>query len=317
MLPRGLLDRLGLSVAQDPFCKRAALTWLLEKAAWRETSITIAGRPVMLRRGQVSHSVRHLAAQWGWDEKKVRRFLKKLIAVQAITVSDVAGQHVISIVDYNENSSHGPDADASLAPLERRPSAAPGSEKYADQDYGTSDRADDSAAPSPHQRRSNAAIEEKEKTKKKPAPPSGEARQLPLLRVVATDAPPAAPPAHNPNPRGTRLPTDWCASPADRDYATEQGVDIARTEESFRDYWTAKAGKDGRKVSWSATWRTWCRREAEWQQASAVPRKLPAKETPLDAGERYLREKYGLAEPGAGAGDTASGGPIIDGKLYG
>jgi len=29
--------------------------------------------------------------------------------------------------------------------------------------------------------------------------------------------------------------------------------------DSFRDYWHAKAGRDGVKLDWPATWRNWCR----------------------------------------------------------
>lgn len=33
-----------------------------------------------------------------------------------------------------------------------------------------------------------------------------------------------------------------------------------RTEaEKFKDYWTAKAGRDAAKLDWQATWRNWCR----------------------------------------------------------
>lgn len=36
-------------------------------------------------------------------------------------------------------------------------------------------------------------------------------------------------------------------------------LDIAVEAERFRDYWHAKAGKDGRKLDWQATWRNWVR----------------------------------------------------------
>lgn len=34
-----------------------------------------------------------------------------------------------------------------------------------------------------------------------------------------------------------------------------------RIGETFRDYWRAKAGKEGVKLDWEATWRNWVRRE--------------------------------------------------------
>lgn len=63
--------------------------------------------------------------------------------------------------------------------------------------------------------------------------------------------------------RGTRLHEDWLPSPADRDYATERGLDWQRVFEDFRGYWLAKAGKDAVKTDWSLTWQGWCRRQAE------------------------------------------------------
>lgn len=64
--------------------------------------------------------------------------------------------------------------------------------------------------------------------------------------------------------RGTRLPADWTPSDADFEFAQSQGISNARIIEiadSFRDYWTAKTGKDATKLDWPATWRNWIRRE--------------------------------------------------------
>jgi uncharacterized protein YdaU (DUF1376 family) len=38
-------------------------------------------------------------------------------------------------------------------------------------------------------------------------------------------------------------------------------IDPERTWQGFRDYWIAKAGKDGRKADWLATWRRWVRNQ--------------------------------------------------------
>lgn len=56
---------------------------------------------------------------------------------------------------------------------------------------------------------------------------------------------------------GSRLPPDWL--PADPGFAGATHATLAR----FRDYWTAQAGARGRMVDWDATWRNWCRRDAE------------------------------------------------------
>jgi hypothetical protein len=37
-------------------------------------------------------------------------------------------------------------------------------------------------------------------------------------------------------------------------------VNLERETENFRDYWTAKTGKDATKRDWTATWRRWMRK---------------------------------------------------------
>lgn len=51
------------------------------------------------------------------------------------------------------------------------------------------------------------------------------------------------------------LPEDWAT------WAREArpDIDIAGTADRFKDFWVAKAGKDGTKLDWLATWRNWVR----------------------------------------------------------
>lgn len=65
------------------------------------------------------------------------------------------------------------------------------------------------------------------------------------------------------SPRGTALPKDW-ELPGDwRTWAegARPDVDVLTVADSFRDYWVAKPGKDGRKTDWLATWRNWVRNQ--------------------------------------------------------
>lgn len=80
------------------------------------------------------------------------------------------------------------------------------------------------------------------------------------------------------SPRGTALPKDW-ELPGDwRTWAegARPDVDVLTVADSFRDYWVAKPGKDGRKADWLATWRNWVRNQrsggnsARQQSAAAV-----------------------------------------------
>lgn len=58
--------------------------------------------------------------------------------------------------------------------------------------------------------------------------------------------------------KGTRLSPDWQPSEADVEYAISRGVPrdkVPILAEEFRNYWTARPGKDGVKLDWPATWR--------------------------------------------------------------
>ena len=77
-----------------------------------------------------------------------------------------------------------------------------------------------------------------------------------------------------PMPRGSRLPSDWSPTPESRRYAAEQGLNPDTVAANFRDYWCAKAGKDAVKTDWPATWRMWCRRDAERQANAPKPKRV-------------------------------------------
>lgn len=67
--------------------------------------------------------------------------------------------------------------------------------------------------------------------------------------------------------RGSRLPTDWSPDPEDVAYAVGEGFterEARRIGEIFRDYWSARSGKDATKLDWHATWRNWIR--GEWDR---------------------------------------------------
>lgn len=61
--------------------------------------------------------------------------------------------------------------------------------------------------------------------------------------------------------RGTRLPENWLPSPLTRQAMAKEfpSVDLKMEHDKFTDYWAAKAGKDGTKLDWDATWRNWIR----------------------------------------------------------
>jgi hypothetical protein len=71
------------------------------------------------------------------------------------------------------------------------------------------------------------------------------------------EASPAAPP----DPRGSRLPSDWTLPETWREWAERErsDLDVDKVADGFRDFWVSKPGKDGRKSDWQATWRNWIR----------------------------------------------------------
>jgi hypothetical protein len=74
-----------------------------------------------------------------------------------------------------------------------------------------------------------------------------------------------SPPTANDRKRGIRLPDDFeeriRARPDLANWFRENcpHVDGKRETERFRDHWSDKPGKDGRKLDWIATWRNWMR----------------------------------------------------------
>ena len=63
------------------------------------------------------------------------------------------------------------------------------------------------------------------------------------------------------SPNGSRLPQDWTLPDEWRQWANKERpeLDVQLTAAKFHDFWIAKAGKDGRKLDWAATWRNWVR----------------------------------------------------------
>lgn len=70
--------------------------------------------------------------------------------------------------------------------------------------------------------------------------------------------------------KGSRLPADWQPSAALIAWAATEvpRLDWRRETEQFRDYWIAKAGKDGTKLDWEATWRKWMRTASDRRPAA-------------------------------------------------
>lgn len=117
-----------------------------------------------------------------------------------------------------------------------------------------------------------------------------ESESAPPGRRGAKDARRAAAPAA----RGTRLSLDWTPSGKAADFAASLGLDASATAERFRDYWIAQPGARGVKLDWDATWRNWCRTEAERGPRPGVK---PLSSGPILEGETEWDLKVRLFDP--------------------
>lgn len=110
--------------------------------------------------------------------------------------------------------------------------------------------------------------------------------------------------------RGTRIADDWAPSPVEREFAKLEGLadsEINREAARFLDYWKSKAGSNGVKLNWTATWQNWIRTAAE--RLGRSPRAPAANQSgssmfhakfgseELDAWDAYTRNRTGKPLP--------------------
>jgi uncharacterized protein YdaU (DUF1376 family) len=83
------------------------------------------------------------------------------------------------------------------------------------------------------------------------------------VAMPPTPTPTPTPRVETPQRRASRLPAGWMPDPVLIAWAKGERPDLdpLKATERFRDFWTAKPGKDGTKLDWDATWRNWIRAE--------------------------------------------------------
>lgn len=202
--------------------------WLLKEAGWQDWRKSIKGKTVLVRRGQVSHSVRFMAEALNWSIGKTQRFIKRLKTDTMIETATDTGQTVITICNYDKYQ---------LTP-------------------GYNDTATDTAT-------DTGAIQERYRSDTN----YNTLNTLNTLNTKKEDAPAKEKKVAKPKPkrqkRGTETPCpeNWEPDEKGREYAkkhwTKAGrpdLDIADQIERFRNY---HHKHDRRMVSWPACWRTW------------------------------------------------------------
>jgi uncharacterized protein YdaU (DUF1376 family) len=97
--------------------------------------------------------------------------------------------------------------------------------------------------------------------------------------------------------RGSRLSTDFCLTEEWSDFCIQDRPDLnpSKVFETFKDYWIAKAGQQGVKLDWFATWRNWVRsqNQAVVNKADQVFTTVPSRferDPALIAVEQKLKE---------------------------
>lgn len=106
----------------EPYCERAAWTWLLSNAAWKSVRrMGGKGNEIEIGVGQIHVSDRSLASAWGWDKKRVRRFLAKLERSKSATIKRTTDGTVLSIENWAFYQGGGPTGGPTEGATEDRP----------------------------------------------------------------------------------------------------------------------------------------------------------------------------------------------------
>lgn len=121
LMERGWLDHPCLA-GPEPFCKRAAWAWMIERAAWKPTRQNIGGKIVDIPRGQFAVSLRQMAQVWGWEYTRVLRFLRLLASDGMIATDSATGKNVVTICNYEKYQAARSDG-ATAAQQQRNSSA--------------------------------------------------------------------------------------------------------------------------------------------------------------------------------------------------
>ena len=77
----------------DPYSRRDAWLWLIANAAWKDHETRTRGGVIKLRRGEVLAGLDHLAKTWDWSVKRVRTFLRDLVAAGMIEKGQAKTQY--------------------------------------------------------------------------------------------------------------------------------------------------------------------------------------------------------------------------------
>ncbi len=90
-----------------PFSRGQAWVDLLLRANHKDTKVPIDGIPRLIKRGQFLTSLEKLGEAWGWERRKVRRFLVALGDDGMLTYKMSKNGTMITIENYDFFQGHG------------------------------------------------------------------------------------------------------------------------------------------------------------------------------------------------------------------
>lgn len=109
LMHRGWMDHPAFK--REAYTQREAWEWLIASALYVDSPINISSNPVLLKRGQLSYSLRYLAKAWGWDIGRVRRTLKHFERWNFIVTEKDTEQTIITICNYEKYQSSQKEND--------------------------------------------------------------------------------------------------------------------------------------------------------------------------------------------------------------
>jgi hypothetical protein len=272
-MARGWLNHRILKPAE--YSRGEAWAWLIEAAAYQPTEIVVAGELVRLRRGQLTHSIRHMAKEWGWSIGRVQRFMALLSQESMIDTSSDTRSTVITICNYGKYqfSPSGSDTTTDTG-RDRFKNDSP-----IDSNSDTQNRSNPAVFGSkPIQNRvgPRAEIDSKINNKQDLSPVADatgsrkrtrtrDERQTNLYLPIDGTQAKLERTAHGSSGK-TWLSADWQPGAADWQHAADRGHSdfwIAEQADAFRDYWLARGEAC---ADWHARWRTWIRKAEEFAE---------------------------------------------------
>jgi hypothetical protein len=281
-IDRGIWDH-PMFASSDPFSKREAWMWLISEAAWKPHRRRIAGVLADLLRGQLVHSLRHLAECWGWSLKRVRGFLSALEEDEMIATATDTGITVITICKYNEYQRVSLPKGTGSDTVRDTPTPTPSHTARAHQGHNKEDKEYREYKEDSLSRVSEEA--------------SKEAKRSGLKSL------------------GTQLPENWTP---DDELCEQVKSAFGMTDDDLRSellgFHAEHAAKGTFSQNWRASFITWCKRFREHRDKQAPPRLELTKSPPKRRGNDWppdcLEQFWASYPPGRKTGKKAVGAKL-------